>query len=131
MATYAEGNFTAGGYKFGAKLREGWCPKSVYVDIKAQMGGPYSNVESFAKREIGNRSTEELTPKIRAVAHVAAVNAHWHYGDAVKNCPDFDENFVNGLEPILIEGINSFNGIKPAGKEETLMQKVISALRGK
>lgn len=128
MATYAEGKFTAGGYKFGAKVRDGWCPKSVYVDIEARN---YSNVESFVRREIENRSTEELAPKISAVAHAAAVDARSNGRYGSESDRGFEENFVKGLEPILIEGINNLNGIKPAGKEESRVQKIISALRGK
>lgn len=130
MATYAEGKFKVEKYAFGVTVAEGWCPKNVYVRIKGDNG--YSGSESFAKREIKNKSTADLETEIKEVAHTAAVDARHTYGSEVRDGPEFEKTFAESLEPILAEGINSFNGIKPAGnKDESRVQKIIDALRGK
>lgn len=129
MATYAEGKFKVGEHAFNVSVGEGWCPKSVYVRIKGDDG--YSDTESFAKREIEGESTTRLAPKIKDVAHTAVLNARSNYGLEIKDGPAFEKTFAESLEPIIIEGINSFNGIKPAGKEESRVQKIIAALKGK
>lgn len=130
MATYAEGKFKVEKYAFDVSVAEGWCPKNVYVRIRGDDG--YSATEPFVKRRIEHRSTDELETEIKDVAREAAVYARHNYGSAIKDGPEFEENFVKGLEPILVEGINSFNGIKPAGnKDESRVQKIIAALKGK
>ncbi len=125
MATYAEGKFKVEKYEFNVSVAEGGCPKNVYVRIRGDNG--YSDTESFAKREIEGKSTTELAPKIKYVAHTAAGYAHSSYWSVAENDPKFDENFVKGLEPILAEGIDNFNGGKTVGN----LQKIIAALKGK
>lgn len=130
MATYAEGKFKVEKYAFDVSVAEGWCPKSVYVRIRGD--NEYSATESFAKCRIEHRSTAELETEIKDVAHTAAVYARQNYGSVIRDGPEFEKTFVDSLEPILAEGINSFNGIKPAGnKEESRVQKIIAALKGK
>lgn len=125
MATYAEGKFKVEKYAFDVSVAEGWCPKNVYVRIRGDNG--YSGSESFAKREIENKSTAELEPKIKAVAQEVATEARHTYGSEVRDGPGFEKTFVESLEPILAEGLSNFNGGKTLGN----LQKIIVALKGK